>query len=311
MHFLLWTKGFHQSSNFDTFKCSGENLANSSCYFPNHKSVFFANFALLFSLMKDNSSVIFYLKRYIIFYRQNSSNSSCQFWNNKSIPLQFFIILQCQHTKILSWWSTKGVLPYFQPRLLSEILTITNLWHAPCRVWTCTCVFYFGEKDPIKVPILTLSSALWKFAKFFMSFSISPVSFSSNITSFFSVMKDTPLSFLRSNTIKVQIFETFRCSGQNSSNSCHLWNNKSVLLQILHHSLVSWDITPLDVFSWNFIYFQQKVPIKVQIWWNFTWAIKSLKFCTLMGSFCPNHVQDQLKNYRRDISHDTEKLCKV
>ena len=40
-------------------------------------------------------------------------------------------------------------------------------------------------------------------------------------------------------------------------------------------------------FSWNFIYFQQ----------NFTWAVESLKFCTLMGSFCPNHIKFQLKNY--------------
>ena len=26
--FLLWIKGFHQSPNFDTFKCSSENLSN-------------------------------------------------------------------------------------------------------------------------------------------------------------------------------------------------------------------------------------------------------------------------------------------
>ena len=40
IHFLLWTKGSHQSPNFDTFKCSGENLPNFSCHFSNHKSVF-------------------------------------------------------------------------------------------------------------------------------------------------------------------------------------------------------------------------------------------------------------------------------
>ena len=41
--FLLWTKGSHQSPNFDTFKCSGENLPNFSCYFSNYKSVFLQN----------------------------------------------------------------------------------------------------------------------------------------------------------------------------------------------------------------------------------------------------------------------------
>ena len=70
-------------------------------------------------------------------------------------------------------------------------------------------------------------------------------------------------------------------------------------------------ITPLYVFTWNFIYFQQKEPIKVQIWWNLTWAVKSLKYCTLMGSFCKNQIRFQLKKYRRIISHDMEEWCKV
>ena len=127
IHFLLWAKGSYQSSNFDTFECSGENLQNSSCYFPSNKSVFlqilhhsseswkitslyffssnniyFAqkepikmkifgtffecsgqiyqlfmsilkrqvdsspNFVSLFSFMKDYSSVLFQLKKYIL-----------------------------------------------------------------------------------------------------------------------------------------------------------------------------------------------------------------------------------------------------
>ena len=45
--------------------------------------------------------------------------------------------------------------------------------------------------------------------------------------------------------MKVQICETFECSDQNSPNSCHFWNNRSVFLQILHQSSGSWDITPL------------------------------------------------------------------
>ena len=38
--FLLWIKGSHQNSNFETFICSGENLLYSSCHFPNHKPIF-------------------------------------------------------------------------------------------------------------------------------------------------------------------------------------------------------------------------------------------------------------------------------
>ena len=74
---------------------------------------------------------------------------------------------------------------------------------------------------------------------------------------------------------------------------------------------VSWDITPLHFFSWSFIYCQQKEPIKVQIWWNFMWAVTSQKFCTLMGLFCPNNIKLWLKKYRRVIYHDIEEWCKV
>ena len=107
-------------------------------------------------------------------------------------------------------------------------------------------------------------------------------------------------------------FVTFKCSCENlPHSSCDFSNYKSVFLQILHHSSMSWDITSLYLFSWNFIYFQKKEPIKVQIWCNFMWGVESLKFCTLMGSFCQNHIKSQLKNYRRVIFHDTEQWCKV
>ena len=38
--FLLWIKGSNQNPNFETLKCSCENLLYSSRHFPNHKSVF-------------------------------------------------------------------------------------------------------------------------------------------------------------------------------------------------------------------------------------------------------------------------------
>ena len=152
-----------------------------------------------------------------------------------------------------------------------------------------------------------------------MSFSKPQVNFPSNFESPSVSWKITSLHFFRSNVlyftqkepIKVQIFETFKCSGQNSPNFCHFWKNKSVFLQILHQSSVSWDVTPLYFFSWNFTYFQQKKPIKVQTWWNVAWAVESLKFCSLMGSFCSNHIKFKLKKYSGVICHDTEEWCKV
>ena len=109
----------------------------------------------------------------------------------------------------------------------------------------------------------------------------------------------------------MQILEAFECSDQNSSNSRHFWNDKSAFLQILYQSSASWDINSSVPFSWNFIYFQQKEPIKVQIWWNFPSTVRSLKFCTLMDFFCQNHIKLLLKKYRRVISYDTEEWIKV
>ena len=90
--------------------------------------------------------------------------------------------------------------------------------------------------------------------------------------------KITPLYFCSSNNIyfakkepnKVKVFETFKYSGHYLSNSlCQFWNDKSIPLQILHPSSVSWNITPLYFFSPNNIYFAQKESIKMKILWIF------------------------------------------
>ena len=86
--------------------------------------------------------------------------------------------------------------------------------------------------------------------------------------------KITPLHFFSSNNIyfaqkehiKMKIFEPFKCSDQNLSNSsCQLWNDKSIPLQILHHSSLSWQITPLWILSSYFFKFGLKDPIKIPI----------------------------------------------
>ena len=49
IYFLKWNRYFSAS----------ENLPNSSCHFPNHESLFLQVFASLFSVIKDNSSILF------------------------------------------------------------------------------------------------------------------------------------------------------------------------------------------------------------------------------------------------------------
>ena len=132
MNFLLWTKRSHGSTNFDTFRCFGENLPNSLYHFPNCKSVF----------------------------------------------LQTCMTLQCHEG-------------YFLCTYLGQ-------------KW-----YNLRERDQSK----------WKYWRFVSA--------------------------------HVKIYQIL------------------VIFEITNwFFLVSWEITPQYFFSWNFIYFQQKDPFKVQISWN-------------------------------------------
>ena len=137
------------------------------------------NFVSLFSFMKDNFSVLFQLKQYILTQKepikvnifetfeysgQNLSNSLCQFANDMSIPLQILY-----------------------PSSVSRKITP---------------LYFFSSKN---------------------------------------------IYFPQKETIKVKIFETFQCSGQNLSNSLYLfWDGSSIPLQILYPSSISWKIIPLQ-----------------------------------------------------------------
>ena len=86
--------------------------------------------------------------------------------------------------------------------------------------------------------------------------------FSKFLAHVFSTLdKNTPTKFQ---------FDTFKCSGENSPNLwCHFLNHKSLFLQILHHSSVSWKIFPLYFFSSNIACVGQKELIKGQIFETF------------------------------------------
>ena len=113
-----------------------------------------------------------------------------------------------------------------------------NLSNSLCQSW--------NDKS-ISLQILHPSSFSWK---------ITPLYFFSSKNIYFT----------QKEPIKMKIFETFKGSGQNSSNfSSQLWNGKSVPLQILCNSSLSWQITPLWVLSSYFSNFGVKDPIKISI----------------------------------------------
>ena len=139
---------------------------------------------------------------------QNLSNSLCQFWNNKSISLQIL--------------------------------------YPSSFLWKITPLYFFSSK---KINILLKRSLLkWKFLRLsgaqVKMCQISYVNFEtasrflSKFASLFSFMTDNSyvlfslkqyIHFAQRETIKVKLFETFDCSGQNLSNSlCQFWNDKSI-----------------------------------------------------------------------------------
>ena len=71
IHFLLRTKRSHQSSNLDTFECSCENIQNSSCHFPSHKSVFLQ--ILHHSSMSWKITSLYFFSSNNIYFVQKSS----------------------------------------------------------------------------------------------------------------------------------------------------------------------------------------------------------------------------------------------
>ena len=53
------------------------------------------------------------------------------------------------------------------------------------------------------------------------------------------------------------------------------------------------------LFSWNFTWFLQKEPIKVQYFRLLTAQVKFHQICTLIGSFCWKYIKFQLKKVQR------------
>ena len=71
IYFLLWIKGSNKSPNFETFVCSGRNLLNSSCHFPNQKSLFFQ--ILNHSLVLINITPLYFFSSDTIYFGQKQS----------------------------------------------------------------------------------------------------------------------------------------------------------------------------------------------------------------------------------------------
>ena len=121
---MLWTKGAHQSVNFQNFDYSHKNSSNffisfflheafmsPSCVITHNSSISFLD-KTLYSL--DSLSIKVRIFRVFEFLGERSPNSSCHFWNHSS----FF--LQILHYCLVSWHITP---PYFLAAQFCILLT--------------------------------------------------------------------------------------------------------------------------------------------------------------------------------------------
>ena len=67
-----------------------------------------------------------------------------------------------------------------------------------------------------------------------------------------------------------------------------------------------------DTEKWCKIWINPYLVVLKMAWgigWTFIRAHKSLKKCTLMGSFCPKHIMFLLENFKGILCHGTEGCC--
>ena len=106
------------------------------------------------------------------------------------------------------------------------------------------------------------------------------------------------ICFVQKESIKVKIFQTFECSGQNlSTSSCQFCNDKSIPLQILHHSSSPWHITPLQILRSYFFYFGLKDPIKLPIL-RLSSTLVTFQICNI-----PHFIFQTTSQFFLQISH--------
>ena len=127
----------------------------------------------------------------------------------------------------------------------------------------------------------------------------------SNFASLFSAMKNNSSVFffyLISNLYALDkkspskwTFHTFGYLGEKSPNLlCHIWNYKSVFLQNLHHSSVSWEITLLYFFFVEAVHdLDKRSPSKCKI--SDFWLLTFLTF----DCFCWKYIKIFTKKVQR------------
>ena len=125
-----------------TFECSNESPTNSPCHFWNKKIRIYLNFASLFSVMKDKSSV--FLSSNVIYSEQRESNK---------VKFLDFWMVGWKFTKILMSYLKLQVI--FHHSLVPCVITVLYFFS-----WN---FIWFKQNESIKMQNFRLSTARLKF----------------------------------------------------------------------------------------------------------------------------------------------------
>ena len=147
--------------------------------------------------------------------------TTSRFLSKFCIPLQFH-----ERWLLCIFFSSSNI--YSVQKESSKVKFFENFECSGQHLSNFLCQFWNDKLIPFQ--ILYPSSVSWEITRLY----------------FFS---SSNIYFAQKDPIKVKIFETFKCSGRNLSNSlCQFWNYKLIPLQILHPPSVSRKITPLYFF---------------------------------------------------------------
>ena len=155
---------------------------------------------------------------------------------------------------------------------------------------------------------------LWsKFTKF-LSFLRQQIDFSLNFASL-SVSWDTIPLYFRDAKFKENLSRGFKYDMRNLVNFHPTTQKSETSISCFCPKYVRFELKKCrgvvfhDTKLWWKIWIKPDLAISKMAWaigWTFIRALKSQKNCTLMDSFCPNHIMFRLEHFRGTMFHDTE-----
>ena len=327
IHFLLWIKISLQSSNSETFKCSGENFPYFSCHFPNCKSVFLhilPHSSVSWKITAPyffRSNVIYFVEKktikvktlrissthvkiYQILVIFETSNQNWLMVSNMTWRIWWIFTQPLKSLKISFRWAL--FVQSLQGLKFTEIKKSYLSWHWTVmkdlnELWSCgfeNCMrnwvnFHQGTQKLKSCTLIT---------------SFCPKHIMLQVETCVMTLKDdAEFKGKQTRGLKHDIMNlvNFEASSWRSKNLLFhrllLFKAYKVLDEKVQKSCVAW--------HWRVMQSLKKRWFLVP---KMTWRIRRIfTRCTLMSFFWPKYIMFQLKYYRGVMCHEREGWCNI